>query len=128
MDSNFFLNPPKSYLLYVFTYNTYPWETPCTYKQSVLLTKYVHNLLLPELSCCPKLINQSSFMLFFINFSISGMDMYLVYYIYVPKYLKKIANMLAISVFLRKNNIAINGLTRFFLLLKMSFFLVASND
>ena len=50
------------------------------------------------------------------------MDMYLVYYIYVPKYLKKIANMLAISVFLRKNNIAINGFTRFFLLLKMSFF------
>ena len=46
---------------------------------------------------------------------------YLVYYIYVSKYQKKIASMLAISVFLRKNNIAINGLTRFFLLLNNYF-------
>ena len=48
---------------------------------------------------------------------------YLVYYIYVSKYQKKIASMLAISVFLRRNNIAINCLDEIFLLLlKMSFF------
>ena len=39
---------------------------------------------------------------------------YLVYYIYVSKYQKKIASMLAISVFLRKNNIAINCLDEIF--------------